>query len=48
MLFELLRLIETAGGPVTMADLQRQLGSCSGVSGCPFIARLPKTIELTR
>jgi hypothetical protein len=88
MLFELLRLIETAGGPVTMADLQRQLGvdratvegmiqfwvrkgrlhiterseavcatgcadascacgSCSGASGCPFIARLPKTIELT-
>lgn len=89
MLFELLRLIETVDGPVTLADLQRQLGvdeatvvgmihfwvrkgrlhinerseavcspgcadaacscgSCSGIEDCPFIARLPKSYELTR
>lgn len=89
MLFELLRLIETAAGPVTLADLQRQLdvdpgtlegmiafwvrkgrlnlagradavcaascaeascscGNCSGMDGCPFIARLPKIYEAAR
>lgn len=89
MLFELLRLIETAEGPVTPADLQRRLGvdqatiagmiefwvrkgrlhvnerseavcapgcadaacscgSCSGVEACPFIARLPRTFELSQ
>lgn len=87
MLREVLRIVETADGPISLADVSKQLGidpgvldgmldywvrkgrlvvdnrsaaschtacldagcgcgSCSGVDGCPFIARLPKTYSI--
>jgi len=88
MLRELLRLVETAEGPISLADLGRQLGvdvavldgmlqywvrkgrlimdgqsgevacaggcgsmgggcgSCSGMTSCPFVARLPVTYRV--
>lgn len=85
MLRDLLRLVEAADGPITLAELGRQLGvdaavldgmlqhwvrkgrlvtdsgaamscgsgcmgggcgSCAGVTGCPFVARLPITYRL--
>lgn len=89
MLRELLQLVESADGPLSLADLSRQLnvdastldgmlqhwvrkgrlvvdgrsgaacgegcvsagcgcGSCSGLSACPFIARLPVTYRINR
>lgn len=81
MLRDLLRLVEAADGPITLAELGRQMGvdaavldgmlqhwvrkgrlvtdggaamscggggcgSCAGVTGCPFVARLPITYRL--